>query len=137
MNGSGGPHGEHRSARHEPAPMGDRRVAVLDDWQRVARACADWAPLERQADVQFFTEPFASEDEAATALAGFDIILALRERTPFPRSLVDRLPNLKMFGLTGVRAGKIELAYMQQRGSSSAAPTAAPASRARLSSRSR
>jgi phosphoglycerate dehydrogenase-like enzyme len=92
------------------------RIAVLDDWQRVARACADWAPLEARADVQFFAEPFVSEDNAAAALAGFDAILAMRERTPFPRSLVDRLPNLKMFGLTGVRAGKIELAYMQERG---------------------
>ena len=92
------------------------KIAVLDDWQRVARTCADWAPLERRATVQFFTDPFGSEDEAATALASFDIILAIRERTPFPRSLVDRLPNLKMFGLTGVRAGKIELAYMQQKG---------------------
>ena len=92
------------------------RVAVLDDWQRVARECADWAPLEARADVTFFTEPFASEDAAATALVGFDVILATRERTPFPKSLIDRLPTLRMFGLTGVRAGKIDLAYLQQRG---------------------
>jgi phosphoglycerate dehydrogenase-like enzyme len=96
--------------------MTKNRIAVLDDWQRVARGSADWTQLEARADVRFFTDPFASEDEAAAALAGFDIILALRERTPFPRSLVDRLPNLKMFGLTGARAGKIELAYMQQKG---------------------
>jgi len=92
------------------------RIAVLDDWQRVARASADWAPLEARAEVRFFTEPFASEDDAAAALADFDILLATRERTPFPKSLIDRLPKLKMFGLTGVRAGKIDLAYMQQRG---------------------
>ena len=92
------------------------RVAVLDDWQRVARACADWAPLEARADVRFFTEPFASEDEAAAALAGFEVILATRERTPFPKSLIDRLPALRMFGLTGMRAGKIDLAHLQQRG---------------------
>ena len=92
------------------------RIAVLDDWQRVARASADWAPLEARAEVRFFTEPFASEDDAAAALTDFDILLVTRERTPFPKSLIDRLPNLKMFGLTGVRAGKIDLAYMQQRG---------------------
>ncbi len=91
------------------------RVAVLDDWQRTARACADWAPLEARADVRFFTEPFASEDDAAAALADFDVILATRERTPFPKSLIDRLPALRMFGLTGMRAGKIDLAYLQQR----------------------
>ena len=92
------------------------RVAVLDDWQRVARACAYWAPLEARADVHFFTEPFASEDDACSALAGFDVILATRERTPFPKSLIDRLPGLRMFGLTGMRAGSIDLAYLQQRG---------------------
>ena len=92
------------------------RVAVLDDWQRVARSCADWTPLEARADVRFFADPFASEDEAAAALADFDVILATRERTPFPRTMIDRLPALKMFGLTGVRAGKIDLAYLQQRG---------------------
>jgi phosphoglycerate dehydrogenase-like enzyme len=92
------------------------RVAVLDDWQRMARSCADWAPLEARAEVFFFTDPFASEDEVAAALSGFDVILATRERTPFPRSLIDRLPALRMFGLTGVRAGKIDLAYLQQRG---------------------
>jgi D-3-phosphoglycerate dehydrogenase len=82
----------------------------------VARACADWAPLEARADVRFFTEPFASEDAAAAALAGFDVILATRERTPFPQSLIDRLPGLGMFSLTGMRAGKIDLAYLQKRG---------------------
>lgn len=92
------------------------RIAVLDDWQRVARACADWSALEARADVRFFTDPFASEDDAAAELAGFDVILATRERTPFPRSLIDRLPALRMFGLTGVRAAKIDLACLQQRG---------------------
>jgi phosphoglycerate dehydrogenase-like enzyme len=92
------------------------RVAVLDDWQRVARACADWAPLTARAEVQFFADPFASEDAAAAALADFEVILATRERTPFPKSLIDRLPALRMFGLTGVRAAKIDLACLQQRG---------------------
>lgn len=92
------------------------RIAVLDDWQRVARACTDWSRLEARADVCFFAEPFATEDEAATALAGFDALLVTRERTPFPRSLIDRLPALQMFGLTGVRAGKIDLAHLQAKG---------------------
>ena len=58
------------------------RVAVLDDWQRVARSRADWSPLEARAEVRFFEAPFASENDVATALAPFDIILATRERTP-------------------------------------------------------
>ena len=68
------------------------RIAVTDDWQRVARKCADWTTLQARADVQFFNEPFGSEDAAAAALAPFDAILVTRERTPFPRTLIDRLP---------------------------------------------
>ncbi len=91
-------------------------IAVLDDWQRVARACADWEPLAARAEVAFFALPFADEDAAARRLADFDIILATRERTPFPPSLVARLPRLKMFGLTGSRAGLIDIAGMLSRG---------------------
>jgi D-3-phosphoglycerate dehydrogenase len=91
-------------------------VAVLDDWQRVARASADWSPLEARADVRFFEAPFASEEAAAHALAAAGVVLAMRERTPFPRSLIDRLPRLRMFGLTGQRAGLVDLAYLLQRG---------------------
>src|SRR4051812_41982433 len=102
----------------QPEGAGGRmtRVAVLDDWQRVARDSADWSPLEARADVHFFTEPFGSENDAVAALETFDIVLATRERTAFPKSLIDRLPNLKMFGLTGVRAGLIDLAHLHQRG---------------------
>jgi D-3-phosphoglycerate dehydrogenase len=92
------------------------RVAVLDDWQRAARGCADWSVLEARARVEFFESPFASEDAAATTLAGFEVILATRERTVFPKSLIERLPKLRLFGLTGHRAGKIDLAHMQRRG---------------------
>ena len=88
------------------------KIAVLDDWQRVARASADWAPLTARAEVIFFEAPFADEDAAAGRLAEFDIILATRERTPFPPSLVARLPRLRMFGLTGSRAGLIDIAGM-------------------------
>ncbi len=92
------------------------KIALLDDWQRVARASADWAPLIARADVQFFEAPFASEDDAARQLAEFEIILVTRERTPFPASLVARLPKLRMFGLTGARAGLIDIAGMISRG---------------------
>ena len=92
------------------------KVAVLDDWQRVARSCADWSVLSARAHVRFYEQPFASEDEAATTLRDSDVILVTRERTPFPKSLIDRLPALRMFGLTGARAGMIDLAYLQHRG---------------------
>jgi phosphoglycerate dehydrogenase-like enzyme len=92
------------------------RIAVLDDWQRVARECADWSALQARAEVVFFDDAFDSEAHAAAGLAGFDAILCTRERTPFPASLVAKLPKLRMFGLTGHRAGKIDLAGMQKRG---------------------
>jgi hypothetical protein len=84
------------------------RVAVLDDWQRVARASADWSPLIARADVHFF-EGLRRRRRGRRGLAGFDIILATR-RERRPASLVARLPRLKMFGLTGARAGLIDIA---------------------------
>ena len=92
------------------------KIAVLDDWQGVARDCADWSALEARAELTFFRDAFASEDIAARSLAPFDIILALRERTAFPASLVQRLPKLQIFSLTGARAGSIDSAQMMERG---------------------
>lgn len=79
------------------------RVAVLDDWQGIARTSADWSGLQSRAEVVFFPEAFADEDDAATQLADFEIVLSMRERTPLPGSLIDRLPKLKMLGMTGAR----------------------------------
>lgn len=92
------------------------RIAVLDDWHDAARGSADWSALQARADVTFHTAPFADEDAAAAALADCDIVLAVRERTPFPASLVSRLPRLRMFGLTGARAALIDISGMIDRG---------------------
>ena len=67
------------------------RVAVLDDWQNVARQSADWSALEAAAEVVIFPGAFAGEDDAAAQLADFDFLLMMRERTPFPASLIARL----------------------------------------------
>ena len=79
------------------------RIAVLDDWQGVARGAADWAPLQARADVVFFQDAFADQDDAVAKLADFDIVLSMRERTPLPGSLIGRLPKLRMLGMTGAR----------------------------------
>jgi phosphoglycerate dehydrogenase-like enzyme len=92
------------------------RIAVLDDWQNVAQSSADWSPVAARADVEFFHAPFADEDAAARALLPFDIVLSIRERTPFPASLVQRLPKLRMFGMTGARAALIDVAALKARG---------------------
>jgi len=92
------------------------RVAVLDDWQRIAEGSADWSPLKARAEVVFFHEAFASEDEAAAKLADFDVLMTMRERTAFPSSLVARLPRLKLFAMTGQRGSTLDLAGMMKRG---------------------
>ena len=92
------------------------KIAVLDDWQHVAEQCADWAPLRSKADVVFFYDAFASEDEAAERLRSFDIVMAMRERTAFPASLVRRLSNLRLFAMTGSRGRSIDMAAMRAQG---------------------
>ena len=77
------------------------RIAVLDDWHDIARSSADWSAVEARAEVTFFTAPFADEEAAARALADFDIVLGIRERTPFPASLSRRLPKLRIFSSFG------------------------------------
>jgi phosphoglycerate dehydrogenase-like enzyme len=79
------------------------KIAVLDDWQGVARGSADWSPLMARAELVFFAKAFDSEDDAAAKLADFDIVLSMRERTPLLVSLINRLPKLRMLGITGAR----------------------------------
>ncbi len=105
-------------AEREGETMGSMpvRVAVLDDWQGLAREAADWAALECRAEVVFFSAPFASEDDAASQLAGFDVLMVMRERTAFPASLIARLPRLKLFAMTGRRGATLDLAEFARRG---------------------
>lgn len=77
------------------------KAVMLDDWEHLAEETADWTAVRAGAELVFRHEPFASEDEAARWLADFGMVLTLRERTPFPASLVARLPRLRMFNITG------------------------------------
>ena len=85
------------------------RIAVMDDWQGVARSSADWSAVETRAELVVFAEPFANEDAAAAALAEFDILLPMRERTELSASLIARLPRLRMIALTGGRSQSLAL----------------------------
>jgi D-3-phosphoglycerate dehydrogenase len=91
------------------------KLAVLDDYQRVALKSADWSVLEG-VEVKVFDAPFASLDDAARQLAPFDILCLMRERMAFPRQLVDQLPNLKFVSLTGRRAGSLDSKALAERG---------------------
>jgi len=92
------------------------RIAVLDDWQSVARSSADWSALEGRAEIVFFTRPFDTPEAAARALADFDIVVGMRERTIFSATLIDRLPRLRMIALTGVRSGTLDFDACTARG---------------------
>jgi phosphoglycerate dehydrogenase-like enzyme len=92
------------------------KVAVLDDWQDIAEESADWAPLRARAEVVIFREPFGGEDDAAERLKDFDVVMAMRERTPFPASLVRRLPRLRLFSLTGSRAASVDMDALRRQG---------------------
>ena len=92
------------------------RIAVLDDWQSVARQSADWTKLQQQADLVFFEKPFSGTDKLVKALDGFEIIVAMRERTKFSRELIDRLPKLRMIALTGGRTWTTDFDALNARG---------------------
>jgi D-3-phosphoglycerate dehydrogenase len=79
------------------------RVAILDDYFAAALRLADWSQLKGRADIQVFTKPLGGENNAAKQLADFEIIVGMRERTPFPAGLIRRLPKLKLLITTGMR----------------------------------
>jgi phosphoglycerate dehydrogenase-like enzyme len=81
------------------------RVAVLDDYQGVALGCADWSELE----VEVFPDHLPDDDAVVERLAPFDVVVAMRERTPFPRARLERLPNLRLLVTTGMRNAAIDL----------------------------
>ena len=85
------------------------RCAILDDYLNISLKLADWSKIEDRVDVTVFNQPFASQDSAVSALKDFEIILAMRERTPFPRAMFDALPKLKLLITSGMRNNSIDL----------------------------
>jgi phosphoglycerate dehydrogenase-like enzyme len=90
-------------------------VAVLDDYQRRAHVLADWESLGPEVVVSFFHEPIAQDDLART-LADFDVLVLMRERTAFPRAVLERLPGLRLLVTTGMRNASVDVAYLRERG---------------------
>ena len=88
------------------------KLAVLDDYQRVALELADWKALQG-VELTIFDQPLA---DAARQLAPFDAVCLMRERTPFPRSLIEKLPNLKFVSLTGARSPSLDTQALRERG---------------------
>jgi phosphoglycerate dehydrogenase-like enzyme len=102
---------DNRSRRRR----GVTRVAILDDYQRRAGEFADWASLGPEAEVVFFHEPIAPSALAST-LAGFEALVLMRERTAFPREVLEHLPRLELLVTTGMRNASVDVEYLRQRG---------------------
>jgi phosphoglycerate dehydrogenase-like enzyme len=85
------------------------RVAVLDDYQGVAERMADWTSLPEGTEVVFFHDHVAEPETLVDRLSNFDVVVAMRERTPFPRALLARLRRLRLLVTTGMRNAAIDL----------------------------
>ena len=92
------------------------RVALLDDYQGVALRMADWKSLPPGTEVVAFPDHLDDEGALAKRLADFDIVMAMRERTPFARTLLERLPKLKLLITAGMRNASIDMKAAAERG---------------------
>ncbi|GAN77364.1 D-2-hydroxyacid dehydrogenase family protein [Acidisphaera rubrifaciens] len=92
------------------------RIAVLDDYQGVARACADWSALDGRADVTVFRDHLDDAEALVARLLPFDVVCVMRERTPLPAPIIARLPNLKLICSTAARNASIDVAAAAARG---------------------
>jgi len=90
--------------------------AILDDYQHVALSFADWSPLKERVEMQVLSEHIADETELAAAIIDAEIVIIMRERTPFSASLLARLPNLKLLITSGMRNASIDMAAAKSRG---------------------
>ncbi|OSC26381.1 hydroxyacid dehydrogenase [Mycobacterium vulneris] len=91
------------------------KVAILDDYAGVALQVADWSPVQKRAEVTVF-DRHLGEDEAADALRPFDVVCTLRERMAFPRTLIERLPQLKLITIVGRSLPNLDMAAATEHG---------------------
>ena len=92
------------------------RIAVLDDYQDVARDKADWSRLEREHEVTFFHDAYEGLEGFSRRLQGYDILGVMRERSPIGRDLLERLPDVKLLATAGMRNAAIDMDYCTERG---------------------
>src|SRR5947209_18933730 len=82
-------------------PMKKYKIAVLDDYQNVAVESADWSVLRDRADISVFQDHLADPGALIKRLQPFDVVCVMRERSPLPSNVIERLPNLKLIASTG------------------------------------
>ena len=91
-------------------------IAILDDYQVVAGEMTDWSELPAGSDLRFFHDHLSDDDSLAERLQDFDVVMGMRERTPFPRSLLERLPNLRLLITSGRGNASFDLAAATELG---------------------
>jgi phosphoglycerate dehydrogenase-like enzyme len=91
------------------------KIAILDDYAKVALQLADWSALDGKAEITVF-EQHLTEDEAAVALKPFDVLCTVRERMSLPRNLFERLPNLKLITIVGLDLPNLDMAAATEHG---------------------
>ena len=92
------------------------KLAILDDYQRVALSITDWSVVEDRLTITAFDQHLGDLDAVAEALLDFDVIVIMRERTPFPSALLKRLPKLKLLVTTGMRNLAIDMVAAREQG---------------------
>jgi len=92
------------------------RVALLDDFQDIGRVMGPWSRLQGRVAVEAFNEAILAEDRLAATLAPFEVIVAMRERTPFPCALIERLPKLRLLITTGMHNAALDFEALAERG---------------------
>lgn len=92
------------------------KIAVLDDYQNVALKLADWSVLTGRAEITTFNDHIADPAALIDRLLPFDVICVMRERTPLPREIIERLPRLKLIASTGPGNASIDMAAASERG---------------------
>jgi phosphoglycerate dehydrogenase-like enzyme len=85
------------------------QIAVIDDWQDVARNAVDWSALDSVGEVSFLHDYPTDTSSLAERLAGFEVICVMRERTRFDEDLLSRLPKLKLLVTGGMRNAALDL----------------------------
>ena len=92
------------------------RIAILDDYQNAALEMADWSPLAGRAAITVFNDHLSHIDAVVDRLLPFDVVCVMRERTPLPHAVIERLPRLKLIASTGSRNASIDLEAATERG---------------------